>query len=212
MIHAVLFDYGGVLSPGGTAGSHAAMLSAQLGVPISAESIEDLHREFRTGAITTDVFISAVHARVPGRVRELDERSWHWPELLRRREKVYDLALRFRGQGIRTGILSNVWPPFAQRLRRAGAYDGFDPLVLSCEAGHAKPDPAIYCLALRRLGLAARDVLFIDDQPECLAAAQRQGMQILLATGEAQVVHELGTLVGIPGEDASRHPGRRSGL
>ncbi|MFG2543596.1 HAD family hydrolase [Streptomyces sp. NPDC048594] len=197
MTAAVLFDYGGVLTPSGTAGSHAAMLSAQLGVPIAAESIEDLHRDFRVDAISAGAFVAAVHARVPERRRDLDEHTWPWPGLLRRHQRIYDLAFRLRKHGIRTGILSNVWLPIARSLARAGSYDGFDPLVLSCEAGCAKPDPAIYHLALERLGLAAGDVLFVDDQPRHLAAAAGVGMQTLLATGEAQVVRDLATRLAL---------------
>jgi HAD superfamily hydrolase (TIGR01509 family) len=201
LILAVLFDYGGVLSPGGTAKSHATMLGAQLGVPVPAESIEDLHRRFRAGEIATEAFVAAVHARFPERARELDEHVWHWPELRLRHQKVHDLALNLRRHGIHTGVLSNVWPPVADMLARSGAYDGFNPLVLSCEVGYAKPDQAIYRHALRRLDLPAEDVLFVDDQPRCLAAAEKEGMRTLLATGEAQIVREVTALTGISDDD-----------
>jgi epoxide hydrolase-like predicted phosphatase len=173
------------------------MLSVQLGVPVAAESIEDLHRDFRVDAISAGAFVAAVHERVPERRGDLHEHSWPWPGLLRRHRRIYDLASRLREHGIRTGILSNVWLPIARSLAQAGAYDGFDPLVLSCEAGCAKPDPTIYHLALERLGLAAGDVLFVDDQPRHLVAAAEVGMRTLLATGEAQVVHDLATCFGL---------------
>ena len=207
MINAVLFDYGGVLTPGGTAGSHAAMLSTQLGIPVPSESVEDLHRAFRVGSITTGAFVAAVHTRFPERLGDLDEHVWHWPELLRRHDRIYDLARRLRARGMPTGILSNVWPPIAQLLARAGAYDGFKPLVLSCEVGHAKPEPAVYHLTLRRLGLAAEEVLLIDDQPRHLAAARDAGMRVLLMTGEAQVEREAAALVGLP-DDVPQGPGQ----
>ncbi|MFE2058387.1 HAD family hydrolase [Streptomyces sp. NPDC059446] len=208
MIKAVLFDYGGVLSPGGTFRSHALMLSDRLGTHVPAELIEDLHRAFRMGGISTAAFVASVHERTPRRKRSLDEQSWNWPDLLRRHERVYCLAHGLRSRGVRTGILSNVWPPLADALAQAGAYEGFDPVVLSCEAGYAKPDPVIFHLALGRLGLAADDVLFVDDQPRHLAAAAGVGMRTLLATDERQLGRDLVTLLGLPEllEPAFREP------
>jgi putative hydrolase of the HAD superfamily len=41
----------------------------------------------------------------------------------------------------------------------------FAAIVISGEAGIAKPDPDIYRLALERLGYAAEETLFIGDHP-----------------------------------------------
>jgi len=40
-----------------------------------------------------------------------------------------------------------------------------DDVVISQEVGLSKPDPAIYHLALERLGVAARDAWFVGDSP-----------------------------------------------
>ncbi len=54
--------------------------------------------------------------------------------------------------------------------------DVVDEVVLSCEVGSAKPDPDIYATALQRVGAVADDVLFIDDTPTNVAAAESLGM------------------------------------
>lgn len=41
----------------------------------------------------------------------------------------------------------------------------FKEIVISGEAGISKPDPAIYRLALDRLGTSAEQTLFIGDHP-----------------------------------------------
>jgi 2-haloacid dehalogenase len=39
-----------------------------------------------------------------------------------------------------------------------------------------KPDPAIYALALDRFGLAAREAVFVDDNPANVEAARAMGI------------------------------------
>ena len=40
----------------------------------------------------------------------------------------------------------------------------------------AKPDPAIYQLALTRFGLSAEQTIFIDDREDNIDAARAEGM------------------------------------
>ncbi len=54
---------------------------------------------------------------------------------------------------------------------------GFDlPVVTSAEAGAAKPDPAIFRLALERLGVAPHDAVHIGDSEEDEQGARAAGM------------------------------------
>ncbi len=68
-----------------------------------------------------------------------------------------------RARGLRLGLISNcssevadVWEdsPFAGR---------FDVVVLSASEGVCKPDPRIYRLALKRLGVEAGEAIFVGD-------------------------------------------------
>lgn len=76
----------------------------------------------------------------------------------------------------KTGIISNAWPGVreAHQAHLNGAT--FDVIVYSAEAGLAKPDPAIYRLALRQLGVAASEAVFVDDVLENVEAARDLGM------------------------------------
>lgn len=57
-------------------------------------------------------------------------------------------------------------------------------VIVSGDEQLAKPDPAIYALSLRRMGgLRAQDVLFNDDSPANIAAAQALGFQTHLFRG-----------------------------
>ena len=78
---------------------------------------------------------------------------------------------------LRLGILSNTTHEWVRRQRAAAWHDRFDPVVLSCEIGLCKPDPAIYTLLLQRLGLPGARVLFVDDREDNLAAAAAHGIR-----------------------------------
>ncbi|WP_292518568.1 HAD family hydrolase [Methanoculleus sp.] len=79
----------------------------------------------------------------------------------------------------RTGVVSNGQRVFSeQEMRVLGVYDRVGFVIFSSDLGYQKPDPRIYAAALRRLGLSARDVLFIGDNYENdVDAPRRLGMQ-----------------------------------
>jgi putative hydrolase of the HAD superfamily len=93
---------------------------------------------------------------------------------------VWDAALLDCLRGLRgraaVAIVSNAWPDMRLRLAESGVLDLVDAVVLSCEIGCAKPDHRIYEVALRRLGAAAADALFIDDTAGHVDAARSLGM------------------------------------
>lgn len=83
----------------------------------------------------------------------------------------------FRGQHRTrlTGILSNSGPGAREAERHHGFEDVTHDIVYSHEVGLKKPDPAIYALTARRLGVAADEVLFLDDVEENVAGARSAG-------------------------------------
>jgi HAD superfamily hydrolase (TIGR01509 family) len=61
----------------------------------------------------------------------------------------------------------------------------FDVLIWSYQHNMAKPDPAIYKLALERLGTPPEETLFIDDKQPNIDAARALGLVgILFSTVE----------------------------
>ncbi|MCP2339930.1 HAD family hydrolase [Actinomadura rupiterrae] len=89
---------------------------------------------------------------------------------------------------VAVAIVSNAWPVVGTILAREGMAGIADEIVLSCEVGFAKPDPRIFELTLRRLGVAAGDALFIDDTPANVDAARRLGLDGHVHTGNRETV------------------------
>ncbi len=96
------------------------------------------------------------------------------------RDEMWDFVREFRAGGGRTAFLSNGVPEIMARIRADRPLDDwFDAVVVSCEVGLAKPDPAIYRFTLDRLGAAPADSLFVDDRLVNTQAAESLGIRTL---------------------------------
>ena len=71
---------------------------------------------------------------------------------------------RLRGHGLRLGVVANWDCALPGHLEALGLLDPFDTVVTSARAGVAKPDPAIFELALRELGVAPGRALHVGDE------------------------------------------------
>lgn len=71
-----------------------------------------------------------------------------------------------REKGYMLGLLTNGYKELQDgKIDLLGLRGYFKTIVISEEAGIRKPDPAIYKLALERLGASAEQTLFIGDHP-----------------------------------------------
>jgi putative hydrolase of the HAD superfamily len=106
----------------------------------------------------------------------------------------YFRALRTR---VRTGILSNSFVGAREKEReRYGFEDMTDVIVYSHESGTGKPDPSIYQLVCERLGVEPPDAVFVDDHERAVEGARAIGMNAVLFRDNAQVISELESLLG----------------
>jgi HAD superfamily hydrolase (TIGR01509 family) len=99
-------------------------------------------------------------------------------------------------------IVSN-HPPGLKRWLEDWHIDNlFDAVICSGDEGVAKPDSAIFLLALKRLGVTAPETIFIDDTKEHVLAARALGMNGHHFTSAAELQLDLKTY-GILGHDSS---------
>lgn len=96
-------------------------------------------------------------------------------------EPLVQLARDLKAAGFRLGVLTNNVKEFRDYWWPMLAFeDMFDDIVDSHEVGLRKPNPAIYQLALARLGAAAERTAFLDDVPSNVAAADAVGIRGVL--------------------------------
>lgn len=100
---------------------------------------------------------------------------------------------------VRVGMITNAWPGIRRYLvDEFKIADAFDPLIVSAEAGIAKPDPRIYQLALERLGIEPAEAVFVDDFEDNAAGARWVGMQAVHFTSTPQAIAALRALLRGP--------------
>ncbi|MBA3742470.1 HAD family phosphatase [Sporichthya sp.] len=102
---------------------------------------------------------------------------------------MHDAVERFRAAGVRTALLSNSWGP--ERYDRSRWDAMFDAVVLSCDHAVRKPDPAIYEIVLREIGLPASECVFVDDIGGNLKPARALGMTTVRHTDAASTIEQL---------------------
>src|SRR5262249_45216484 len=90
----------------------------------------------------------------------------------------------FRLHGGRTAFLSNGVVEAMARIRAERHLERwFDVVVVSCEVGAAKPEPAIFERCLSQLGVKPHQALFVDDRIENIEGAARLAVRALRFTG-----------------------------
>ena len=109
--------------------------------------------------------------------------------------EMYDVLRALRAQGVLTGLLSNSW---GNEYPRDLWSELFDAVVISCEVGLRKPDPAIFQHAVDLLGLTPAECVFIDDIEHNVRAAEAIGMAGVLHTDADTTVTRLEELLGAP--------------
>jgi FMN phosphatase YigB (HAD superfamily) len=89
---------------------------------------------------------------------------------------------RLRSRNLRVGIISNCFVEDIVAWPRCSLSSRVDCTLFSCEAGLAKPDPAIYVEAARRLDVDVSEAWFIGDGADDeLSGAGRAGLRAFKA-------------------------------
>jgi epoxide hydrolase-like predicted phosphatase len=195
---ALLVDFGGVLTTS-IWDSFAAFCRAE---GLDPQAVRALFRErgealallrrLETGAIGDGEFEERF-GRLLG-VERTDGLIQRMFAGLEPNEPLVDAVRTARAAGLRTGLITNSWG--------TGIYDRaplgeFDATVISGDVGLHKPQPEIYLLACKRLGIEPAEAVFVDDLRENVAGAEAVGMAGVLHRDNATTLAELERLLGI---------------
>ncbi len=202
-IRAVIWDWGGVLSPLDFL-KRSPQWEARLGLPPGALDRALWGPEWKlleVGAIPQEEY-DAHLMRALGlpdrRAVQQFYREFYADDGLH--PGVVAAIRNLRGR-YRLALLTNAFPGHAESLRRRHSFDPraeFDVYVNSAEVGLAKPDPAIYQLTLDRLGVRPEQAIFIDDHVRNTDAAQMLGMHTIVCADVETALADLAVLLGHP--------------
>jgi epoxide hydrolase-like predicted phosphatase len=208
-IQGIIFDFGQVLTTPvdrEKVSNHRAKLAERLGL-----KAEELWPDLFEGEAAMDVMTARISwetfwERVlhPKGISDSDEVKAFSEAVFKGSDRVHPemnaLIERLHGR-YKLAVLSNAnWSEnelAVEIAERNGRPELFDAIITSATAGFAKPDPAIYYLALERLNLTADSCIFTDDLAEFTAAAARLGFHAFTFTTPAefrQFLQEKGVL------------------
>lgn len=198
---AIIFDFGNVLDiPEDREAWHAhrEALAASLGLTGNALGAlffqSEAWHQVKVAAITFDEYLEAIFGPLGLTSRAaqqaafdayFDGRAHIHPEM---RALLHELKPRYR-----LGLLSNAYQlEMDAWLSKQHGLDGiFDDVISSAAVRMAKPDEAIYRLALDRLGVRPGEALFIDDLARNTIAAESVGVPSIDFESPEQLRHEL---------------------
>jgi putative hydrolase of the HAD superfamily len=111
-------------------------------------------------------------------VRELAEiETAGWVSAVTLYPETVPVLAALRERGLLLGLISNCSAQAGAVLERIGLAQYFTSIVLSCDVGVAKPDPAIFEQACRTLHVTPEESMFVADGAFTeLDAAKRLGM------------------------------------
>jgi putative hydrolase of the HAD superfamily len=205
-IEGVLFDMGGVVmdSP-----LHAiARYEQARGLPvnainraIAASGEQGAWARLERGELTAESFCAPFEADCRAHSVEVSGQAIMAAiaEAGVARPIMLEAIRRLRAHALRVGALTNNW-------KRSGPEDGviphrlknhFDVFIESRVVGLRKPDPKIYALACRELGVPPERTAFLDDIGTNLKAARALGMTTIKVDAPRPALEELGRLVSL---------------
>jgi putative hydrolase of the HAD superfamily len=120
------------------------------------------------------VFLEAAEAGVPA---ETFVDAFMSSIVLRPIDGALEAAAALRRRGLELAVVSNWDIGLAGLLEQIGAASPFTAIVTTAEAEAPKPDPAVFRLALDRLGVEPDRALHVGDEPEDERGAAAAGMR-----------------------------------
>jgi len=172
---AVIFDFFGTLTPstpGAVWDKHAALSAAPLGIPAArwrraldaswperaTGRLGGLTETFRTLAARCGADPAPEALATACAARRASQR-----ELFTVRKDAEPTLAALRADGVLVGVLSDCTVELAEVWPELPIASLVDTRVLSCEEGRCKPDPELFRLIAGRLGVFARQCLYIGD-------------------------------------------------
>lgn len=202
-IDAVLFDIGGVVMESPLPA--IARFERDHGLPphaiarvVLAAGEAGAWARLERGELTVEAFHAPFEADCRARGFEVNAARLmaYVAEVAVPRPRMLEVIRRLRARGLRVGALTNNWVVGERRLGD-DLRGHFDVFVESAVLGLRKPDPRIYEVACRQLGLPPPRIAFLGDFGLNLKPARALGMVTIKVDDPERALGELGGLLGL---------------
>jgi putative hydrolase of the HAD superfamily len=191
MIRAVTFDVGGTLIyPWPSVGDVYCTVAAEYGYSnlLAAEVDQQFAKAWKSRSsfdYSRSAWAGLVRQTFEGLLEQPVEQGFfdalycrfESAKVWRLYDDVWPALHNLRSQGIKLGIISNWDERLRTLLRELELEEFFDPIIISCEAGYAKPSRQIFERAIEALQLPVDSILHVGDSLEDdVRGAQRAGL------------------------------------
>jgi putative hydrolase of the HAD superfamily len=176
----IVFDYGEVISVSQSAADRAALVELSGLDEQLFWQLYDRYREDLDQGVSLPREYWSLIARdagvqwSPAQVQQLwaaDIRSWISVE-----PGTVQLLAELHAGGTRVALLSNAGFDFSDPFRHSPMAAYFEAMFVSAELGLIKPDPEIYRVTARELGIPLEQMVFIDNKRTNVDAAIALGV------------------------------------
>lgn len=188
MIKAVIFDCFGVLTISTWQQLWASLPDVKL-----QETARELNRLYDRGDLTKEEFIAKLQAATGMSVSEMQSKLFS--PSMDKNTALFDYIKTLKPT-LKVGMLSNVATGWVREEFLSPQEQAlFDDMVLSYEVRLAKPDPQIFQLACKRLGVQPHEAILVDDIERYCQAARAVGMHAIVYQNVQQTKTELQELL-----------------
>lgn len=195
---AVIFDFDGVIAE---QGFRCALVAA---TGSSEVDMPDLRREgmialLKSGYVTgtgSEAAFARIFSQRTGRHLDVDRLR----DVIVNRSVVrpWMLALSegLQGAGFTTAVLTDHTDWLDDIERRSPFQHAFGHVFNSYSLGECKAQADVFATVVGRLGVPGQAAIFIDDNPANVARARSKGLAGIVYTERAQLLAELGAILG----------------
>lgn len=172
-VKAIIFDCFGVLTSEGWIPFRQRHFKGD----VAKEFAQKMMQRLVTGRIQTGEFVTTIAEK--GDLEEHEVRaslSGSMPDI-----ELFKWIGKHKSQ-YKIGMLSNAGSDMLHTLFTPEQRALFDDVVLSYQVGVAKPNPEVYLLAAKRLGVRPEECVFVDDKEQFCHAARNVGMKAVRYT------------------------------
>jgi len=169
---AVLFDFFGTLTCAVTRGPTHERVARLLGCDPAAFTVllDRTYHERASGALgDARASLRQIARRLgrsptPAQLTEAARVRYHAVQAdIRLRADAVCTLWTLRARGLRTALVSDCTDELPRILPSLPIADHLDAAVFSCQLGFAKPDPIVFRMASRRLGVRPDECLYVGD-------------------------------------------------
>ncbi|MGI5127432.1 HAD family hydrolase [Pseudonocardia sp. CA-107938] len=206
-VEAVIFDWGGTLTPWNSVEPRESWLAFARAVhddPAHADEVAaallgaeqkrwatvlDDHRAFTTAQVLAD-------AAITGDPAALDAYKEFWVQVSHVRPEAAPVLDELRGQGLRLGLLSSThWPRdwHEEWLARDGLLERLDACVWSSDLPYTKPHRTAFLVAMEAVGVTDPSTcVYVGDRLfDDVHGAQAAGMRAVLVPHSDVPAHQV---------------------